>query len=316
MAFNKIADGHFMSLNLKDAQIVDELASCLYDFLPGSGNNNTSFPLAANKVGLGDFWVVGSKRPSIAMLLTNTIERQRHKITPLLVEIVRQSMTWRRNKENPLTREEVVRLNELLAKLSIKIPDLNDRGFLDSLPSIIQPSPSSHATASQISEAARSELKKELLRLSELAPHSRGRAFEVFLSKLFHAFNLKPRSAFSLVGEQIDGSFELNNDLYLLEAKWEAQKIGQAELLTFAGKVQSKAEWARGVFISNSGFTEVGLSAFGSGRRTNIICVDGLDLYQIVESLSLVKVLEAKIRLAAETNQAYVPVRELVGSLI
>lgn len=66
------------------------------------------------------------------------------------------------------------------------------------------------------------------------------------------------------------------------------------------------------MFISNSGFSQDGLVAFGTGRRTNIICVDGLDLHEIVHNrLSLIEVVEEKLRRGAETNRAFAPVREL-----
>jgi hypothetical protein len=82
--------------------------------------------------------------------------------------------------------------------------------------------------------------------------------------------------------------------------------------MTFSGKVSGKAAWARGLFVSNSGFTTDGLEAFGRGRQTNLICMDGLDLYEVLaRRVSLTGVLEAKARRAAETNRAYVPVREL-----
>lgn len=38
-------------LSLAEAQAVEDIADLLYDFLPGSGNNNTAFPLAAAPVG-------------------------------------------------------------------------------------------------------------------------------------------------------------------------------------------------------------------------------------------------------------------------
>ena len=76
--------------------------------------------------------------------------------------------------------------------------------------------------------------------------------------------------------------------------------------------MSGKVTWTRGLFISNSGFSDGGLKAFGSGRRTNIICADGFDLHEIVHNrLSLVEILEEKVRRAAETNRAFVPVREL-----
>jgi hypothetical protein len=62
----------------------------------------------------------------------------------------------------------------------------------------------------------------------------------------------------------------------------------------------------------HSGFTQDGLEAFNRGSQTNIICVDGLDLYEVLSRrVLLIEVLEEKARRAAETNRAYVPVRDL-----
>jgi hypothetical protein len=48
------------------------------------------------------------------------------------------------------------------------------------------------------------------------------------------------------------------------------------------------------------------------GRQTNIVCMDGLDLYGILSGkLDLVEVIDRKVRRAAETNQAFVSVRDL-----
>src|SRR5437899_5185373 len=44
-------------------------------------------------------------------------------------------------------------------------------------------------------------------------------------------------------------------------------------------EIEQKAAWTRGLFVSNSGFSEDGLVAFGRGKR--IICMGGLDLYEI-----------------------------------
>lgn len=107
-------------------------------------------------------------------------------------------------------------------------------------------------------------------------------------------------------------SFKLNGQTYLVEAKWHGPPIGFADLMTFSGKVAGKASWARGLLVSGSGFTAGGLEAFSRGRQTNLICADGLDLYEVLSrQVSLIEVLEAKARRAAETNRAYVPVRDL-----
>jgi hypothetical protein len=93
------------------------------------------------------------------------------------------------------------------------------------------------------------ELNASLMGLASLAPNPRGYEFEKYLKRLFDAFGLEARSAFRLVGEQIDGSFLLGSETYLLEAKWQNEPCGH-------GKVEEKAKWARGLFVSYSGFSE------------------------------------------------------------
>lgn len=62
-------------------------------------------------------------------------------------------------------------------------------------------------------------LKEKFLLISRLDAHERGFAFEKFLNKLFLIFGLNPRASFRIVGEQIDGSLDIDNECYLIEAK-------------------------------------------------------------------------------------------------
>jgi hypothetical protein len=157
-----------------------------------------------------------------------------------------------------------------------------------------------------------SQLKSDLIGLQSLAPQPRGYAFEGFLKDLFHTFGLEPRGAFRLQGEQIDGSFALATEIYLLEAKWHNSPVAIGDLHNFHGKIEQKAAWARGLLVSYAGFTEDGLHAFGRGKR--VICMDGLDLYELLHrEIPLNKALEAKVRRAAETGSAFVRVRDLFG---
>lgn len=301
-------------MNLVEEQCIEDIADLLYNFLPGSGNSKTAFPLAAAAVQVEEFWIGGSKRPAIVQLLSATLSQRRHKFSPLMLAVVRQSMTWRRGKGEPLTRKEIDGLNGLLLRLSIKIPEINDAGFLDTLPNETDGtlSPSSSNQNTRLADDVATALTRQLIGLHDHQPQRRGYEYERFLTDLFEAYGLAPRRPFRLVGEQIDGSFRLNGEIYLVEAKWQAGLTGQADLLTFSGKVSGKATWSRGLFISNSGFSEDGLQAFASGRRTNIICADGLDLHEVVHNrLSLTEIFEEKLRRAAETNRAFVPVREL-----
>ena len=297
-------------LSFREAQTVEDLADLFYDFLPGSGNNKTAFPLAAAQAGVSELWVPGSKRPAIVQLLTSTLEHRRSYFTKLIFAIVRQAMTYRRGKGNPLTRAEIDRLNSLLPGVEFKIPELLDPSFLNSFgqPKTEEAPP----TAATLSATKAQELAALLIEITKLDPQTRGLRFEGFLNDLFAGFGLTPRGSFRLVGEQIDGSFKLHGQTYLVEAKWHGPQIGFADLMTFSGKVAGKASWARGLFVSNSGFTPDGLEAFSRGRQTNLICADGLDLYEVLSlKVSLIEVLEEKARRAAETNRAYVPLREL-----
>lgn len=163
-------------------------------------------------------------------------------------------------------------------------------------------------TAYDFAKAA--ALKTDFMALTGMNPHPRGYAFETFLKRLFETYGLKPREAFRNRGEQIDGSFILGGDTYLLEAKWQNAPVAAAELHTFEGKLGQKAPWARGLFISHSGFSADGLTAFGRAKRT--ICLCGYDLYETLNrNLPFDEVVDRKARRAVETGLPYITVRDL-----
>jgi len=186
-------------------------------------------------------------------------------------------------------------LLEVIGGLEGKVPDQHDRG--------VAPPPASMPVPVE-------SLKSELIALHDLAPQPRGYAFETFLIRLFRAYGLQPNNPFRLVGEQIDGSFKFDGEFYLLEAKWQGPQTPASDLRNFHGKVTEKAAWARGLFISNSGFTDEGLQAFG--RAKSIVCMDGLDLWTMLDRrFPLPEVLDRKLRRAAERGDVFCSVREL-----
>lgn len=167
----------------------------------------------------------------------------------------------------------------------------------------------------QHEESLEDEVAKELLQclmdLSDLEPHPRGYAFETFLKKLFDVNGMSGRASFRNTGEQIDGSFELDGETYLLEAKWTNLPVNAADLRSFNAKVQDKASWSRGLFVSDSGFTDEGLIAFGSGN--SLICMDGLDLSEmLMKNMGFKSVISKKVRRAAETGRPFVRLRDLI----
>lgn len=153
-------------------------------------------------------------------------------------------------------------------------------------------------------------LKAEVITLTGMAPQARGYAFERFLVRLFDLFGMKPREPFRNRGEQIDGSFVLHGETYLFEAKWQSEQTDAKDLRDFEGKLSEKAAWARGLFISHSGFKESALENFGRGKRT--ICMTGLDLYEMLErGIPLNEAIDRKVRRAAEDGLPHTPVRHL-----
>ena len=228
-----------MTLTLAQTQAIGELAHAFYPFLPGKphpfANHAISFEGVARGLGIPHCWPGGSKAPAISVLLTNTLEQEPQTFTALIVEVVKNSILYRQNK-NPITRQEIQGVNELLFKLGFKIPELHDGRFLQSLPN--QGSAVQEQADGEPSNSALGNLRSEHIRIGSLGAQERGYAFEKLLSEMFKEFNLAPLTAFRLVGEQIDGSLEFQGETYLLEAKWQGKPIGQEELLAFLGKVK------------------------------------------------------------------------------
>ena len=129
-----------------------------------------------------------------------------------------------------------------------------------------QTRPSTAPSQPSIDAGAASSLADRLLRVSKLEPQPRGYAFEKFLNEMFNVCGFSARAPFRLAGEQIDGSFALGDDIYLLEAKWTNALVDAAALRSFNAKVEDKAKWSRGLFLSYSGFSPEGLLAFGRGK--------------------------------------------------
>jgi hypothetical protein len=305
-----------MNLSLVETQTISELADFLYSFLPGKphpyANQSVSFSGIARNLGLERYWPGGSKKPAITVLIEGTLSQERNKFCPLMIEIVKRGLKYR-EKSNPITKEDIEKLNKFILKFKFKIPELWDKDFLQNLPSVKPKKDKTVITKKDSLKNALSSLLKELINLNKLTPQKRGYAFEKFLNTFFNVFNMKPRSPFRLVGEQIDGSIDFEGNIYLIEAKWQNALTGNADLIVLNGKVGGKATWSRGIFISYSGFTEEGLEAFSKGRPTNLITVTGQDLYFILEGkMPLSEMIHLKSRLAAEEGRIYVPVQELL----
>jgi len=168
-------------------------------------------------------------------------------------------------------------------------------------------------TKKEIDPKILKDFKQKLLKLNDLNPQERGYQFEKLLQEIFELFDLTPRPSFKLIGEQIDGSIELDNHTYLVEAKWQNKPVDEKELLAFHGKIEGKAKWSRGLFINYSGFTDDALKAFVKGKTINLIAMDGLDLFEVLDGkIRLDELIKLKSRYAAETGNIMARADDLV----
>lgn len=316
-----------MGLSLKESAALRELAKLLYDFLPGSGasqwKGHVTFRSVAEAVGVGEYWQPGSKEPMIARLLERTLEHRRGRFERLIVEIVRAGLTYRRKNGNPVRLEEIDRINAQILLIGFKFPDLWDVDFQaalrDDAGKRAEQRVEEARASERLRESVRSQrtsqletLKRDFLALHDLADRQEaGRQLERILNRLFALHDLQPREPFRVVGEQIDGSFELDHEVYLLEAKWHQDPRPAADLYVFREKIEGKSKFTRGVFLSINGISQEATSAITQGKQPTFFVIDGYDLLMTLEdNAPLSAFLRRRHRLLAEQGRVSVPFHE------
>jgi len=319
-----------MKLSLKESRAVAEMAELLYDFLPGSGSlswkGHISFKTVAEKVGVGEFWQPGSKVPMITTLLERTLQFRRGRFEPLILEIVRAGLTYRQKHGSPVTPEEIDKLNGLLLEVGFKFPDLWDLDFQTSLRADASVRAKEHVEQVLAQEKLRTterternqeleQLKRHFFALHEDDDrHRAGLQLEKVLNRLFGLHGLSPREPFRVVGEQIDGSFEMDHEIYLLEAKWTQDPSPESDLLVFRGKIEGKSKYTRGVFVSINGTSKEAAVAITQGKQPSFFVVDGYDITMLLEdNIELTAFLRIRQRLLAEEGRVIVPFLELLS---
>ena len=318
-----------MTITLKQSQALRQLAHLIYTFLPGSGDpgwrGHVSFATMAQDLGLATFWRGGTKEPAIAALLEETLSRRSEKFEQLVLAIVRHGLTYRSKRGDPVKREEIETINGLLVQMGFKFPELWDEAFLrsldgDSATRARETAQSMQRTAEADTSApnatALGDLRNRFYALAE-EPNRQaaGLALEKLLNDLFSQSGLEPRSPFRVTGEQIDGSFLLDAETYLVEAKWVKEPISEKDLSFFREKVEGKSAFTRGVFISLNGFTSQGLEAIIQGKQPNFFAIDGYDLVTVLEGqIELPKLLKLKLRKLTEEGRVLTSAKELLAS--
>lgn len=173
--------------------------------------------------------------------------------------------------------------------------------------------PQKEDSAAQRRSKVLAQMKDDFFQLAAESDRAKaGFALEKLLNRLFEVFDLHPRQSFRVVGEQIDGSFELESHIYLLESKWEQQALPASDLLIFRGKIEGKSTFTRGVFIALNDISAPARDAITRGKSPSFFVINGHDLVMILsEVISLTDFLKQRVRLLAEEGRVCVPFAEL-----
>lgn len=114
---------------------LSELASSLYPWLPGSNHpygRTYTFADAAEEVGLASAWKGGSKLPALQHLLEVAYDKAA--LRSLILLIVREGIKYRDRGRDPICREDVAALSSLTRALGLRVPELEEAGFVANLP--------------------------------------------------------------------------------------------------------------------------------------------------------------------------------------
>lgn len=320
-----------MSLSLRESQAASNMAEVLYRFLPGAGSptwkGHVSFKSIATDLGIGHFWQSGSKTPAIARLIENTLEYRRDLFEHLILRVVREGIKYCDKRGNPITVEEIENLNGLILEVGFKFPDLWDEQFL----SLLRTDPATRSRQKVQLEKTRERVKidtkkthqenlqrlcQTFLTISEMENRQKaGYEFEAFLNEFFELEGLSPRKAFTISPqlEQIDGSFSLDNETYIVEAKWHSKQIGREPLSAFRDVITGKTHITRGVFISISGCTPNAIEALTRGKQPVFFILDGYHfMVGLQGNIPLTELLRRYVRRFAEEGLMYIAAQELI----
>ncbi|WP_440572906.1 hypothetical protein ACSYS8_000317 [Stenotrophomonas muris] len=117
---------------------------------------------------------------------------------------------------------------------------------------------------------------------------------------------MAPRASMRPNGEEIDGSFAVDNRYFLLEAKWHTPPIAASALYAFKGKVDGKLVGTIGVFFSMSDYSSEAVDALLYGKELNLILFGRQDLLLVEDGkISMLEAIRVKLRYAAEYGQPF-----------
>ncbi len=254
-------------------------------------------------------WVENTKYESVSQLIDRMVKRKDMYETDLL-KLVQEAGNmndfshleyWEKDNKGLIKKAEA----------AVKKLRQQAKGHFDTIEELKKAEERREINKEKLKESIGYQLKLDELKMeffgiaSNPNPQKKGFQFEKFLNKLFTFFDLDPKSAFKITGEQIDGAFTFDKTDYLLEAKWQEKDVNASDLYTFGGKIQGKLKNTLGLFISLGPYSKE-CTETGSPIVKSMILMDGMDLMQVLEGrVRLNDLILIKRRHASQTGEIY-----------
>lgn len=122
------------------------------------------------------------------------------------------------------------------------------------------------------------DIRRDLYALfQEANAHKRGKSLEGVLNRLFEAYGMLVREAFTVkvsgegIVEQIDGVVQIDGHIYLVEMKWWSKPLGTAEVSQHIVRLYGRGGQARGIFISYTDFAEGAINTCREGLSGGVV---------------------------------------------
>lgn len=127
-------------------------------------------------------------------------------------------------------------------------------------------------------------LAGEYARLSQLVgctTQSRGQRLNGLLSEMLDAWGHRARADLNRRGN-IDVAFAIDDQRFVLEAKWEQSPIGTGPIAKLQKRVRQRLGGTIGVFVSMSGYSTDAIADIKDGERLEVILLDRLHVEAMI----------------------------------
>jgi len=165
----------------------------------------------------------------------------------------------------------------------------------------------------KIRETAKDNYETKLIQLREKfieifkieSPQKRGLALEPFFTELMNLSGIQVFEPFRITGEQIDGAIKYDSNYFLIELKWQKEKVNQQSISSLYLKADGKLG-SKGIFISMDGFSSEVIESLPRGKDLKIILLDGNHLSNVIfGNYKFVDLLEHAISQASLKGNLY-----------